>query len=561
MACRWQTAGIYKRCLIMVEIEYGQFRSREHYSCYITDDINGANEKYNTSLLKNNSCHNYISFDGDGINLDDSNLHFCDENDYLGFISADVSDTECNATGQIIIPCAITDLESGVAFRFYGSCCTEMYVKCKDVYGNYYFEETITVGDAIFNWSPPIEALSDDVSRIEFYFTKTALPYQFIKLFYVKFGKIIVLNKIKEAELLEQITVLSDDLPMNSFNFSVFSENDVNFIDEAPLSVFSNGRYYGTFYIDEAERVAKKLYSIKALNCLKFLDEKAYKEWCLGLKPEEFVKKCKEDTDIPIIFPNVANYTLFGHIPIESYRLVLCKIAFACCLMIDDSRRDYILLKPIPGRASSTITTADKRILGESTYTKNKLVSNAQLQYAYTYDTETKIIPVNFDPLTDAEETHRMTYCFEYPTRANSWVSSPSTLYANRGNYIDFETTLDDVEITTTALNYIYRTTQIQVEGDDKKNEIDFKELNLTAKNSLLQNPLVPNYKAEDIKKYMLSGGTIKAKIRLRNERIGDLIQIETAFDGLKTGIITSMSIRFGYEDVAEIEVLEWPIG
>ena len=70
-----------------------------------------------------------------------------------------------------------------------------------------------------------------------------------------------------------------------------------------------------------------------------------------------------------------------------------------------------------------------------------------------------------------------------------------------------------------------------------------------------------PEHKANDIKKYMQSGGVIKAKIVLENEKVGDLIQIETAFDGIKTGIITSMAISFGYRDVAEIEVLEWPVG
>ena len=66
------------------------------------------------------------------------------------------------------------------------------------------------------------------------------------------------------------------------------------------------------------------------------------------------------------------------------------------------------------------------------------------------------------------------------------------------------------------------------------------------------------DYKKKHIQKYMQSGGTVTAKIRLRGERVGDLIQIETAYDGIKTGIINCMNIFFGYEDIADIEVLEW---
>ena len=63
-----------------------------------------------------------------------------------------------------------------------------------------------------------------------------------------------------------------------------------------------------------------------------------------------------------------------------------------------------------------------------------------------------------------------------------------------------------------------------------------------------------------NIKKYIKSRGKVNAKIRLRNERIGDLIQIETAWDGFITGIVTKMDIKFGYEDIADIEVLEWSL-
>ena len=63
-----------------------------------------------------------------------------------------------------------------------------------------------------------------------------------------------------------------------------------------------------------------------------------------------------------------------------------------------------------------------------------------------------------------------------------------------------------------------------------------------------------------NIQRYIESNGKVTAKIRLRDEKLGDVVQIETAWDGIITGIITKMNIVFGYEDIAEIEVLEWSL-
>ena len=62
--------------------------------------------------------------------------------------------------------------------------------------------------------------------------------------------------------------------------------------------------------------------------------------------------------------------------------------------------------------------------------------------------------------------------------------------------------------------------------------------------------------------KYLNSRGTVKAKIVMRNnEKVGDATTIQTLYDGEITGIITKMDIYSGYNNIADIEVLEWEIG
>lgn len=514
------------------------------------------------TLLDNYSPPNYISFDGQGIDLADQNKCFYSPGDYVGYISNDVSSEERNnfCGESIYITGNFSELSKGITIAFYGDCCTEIDVQY--IFPDTTSEvETLKVDGSLFHFKPVVPPYYPGEyqypSSIKLFFSKTKYPNQFIKISHIKFGTVTIFKKLKGIELLEEINVLSDDLPMNSLNMSIASNEDINFKQDDPINVYSNGRYYGTFYLDDSERTSKNIYSIKALNTIKKLNEVQYKEWHTTLASDRFKKQLEDLTGVKINLNE--NYGAFGNIPINSCRYALCQYAFACGLMIDGSRGNEVVLKPIPEKITSVIKSSDKRIIGKATFKKSKPITVSKMQYASTFQYKTEVL--NFK----VPANKRILYYFEEPIEVLDEQPEGVKVFNSSENYVDLIADTEDVALNIIKIGYVYDNIDIvnDFANTTASNEKDFSKLNLRgslfAENGV-GTSLVKN-KANDIRKYMRSGGTVTAKIILENEKVGDLIQIETAYDGIKTGIITSMSLSFGYRDIAEIEVLEWQNG
>lgn len=96
----------------------------------------------------------------------------------------------------------------------------------------------------------------------------------------------------------------------------------------------------------------------------------------------------------------------------------------------------------------------------------------------------------------------------------------------------------------------------IDNEANDENTQ-DFKPFDVSAYRVDFEDEHIISRDA-DIKTYCKSIGIVSGKIVLQGEKTGDLIQIDTAFDGTITGIITSLIIHPGYTNIADVEVLAW---
>ena len=555
----------------MVEIQYAKLNQemQENVAGWLytesnllpSDDSSGLYPSVRM-LITNNAPPNYITFDGDGIDLDNLDKQFYSEGDYVGFISSNITDENCqgsSANDSIYLNYndGYLNFDNGITISFYGDCCREITVQYifPDTTSEY---ETYSVDGDLFYFVPGTW-YSNCLHSIKIYFTKSKLPNQFIKVSYVKFGEVVVWNKFKSISLLEEINVLSDDLPINSLDFSVVLKENFEFEDGAPMNVYSNGRYYGTFYLDEAERTSKYIYSIKALNCLSILDNVDFDDWKTELDLCDFIDIVKSKTGITIKEPTNTQYFTFGFVPTNSCRYCLCATAFADGLMIESGRSDSVTLTSIPTEITSIITTSNKRIIGESTFTKSKPITAINLQEVDSFELS-ESLTFNYEKSGKYYFENSPIMVFEPEDMSNI------ALFEHSLNYVNFIAS-QNVSFNAHKLSFYAREYTITNPNitNQKTNEKNIKNFLITGR------ILVPSEdesyayytvaRDADVLKYMQSGGTVKAKIVLENEKVGDLIQIETAFDGIKTGIITSMAISFGYRDVAEIEVLEWPIG
>ncbi len=547
----------------MVQIQYLSINS--DLQDFASGDFDGGLKNFSVTemdaLLNNNDSPEYVSFDGNGIDLEDTTKKFYWSGDYAGFVSDGVSDESCKISQYISVwGLGGFDLSQGLTIKFYGNCCRKIFIQ-------YCNEQTEAIYEEYFDVTSDLYTIKSDTwcSYVRIYFIETALPNQFIKISHIKCGSVTLFSKFKNINLLEEINVLSEDLPINALEYSVIVNEPIDFKENDLMYLYSNGRYYGTFYLDDAERISKNIYSIRASNCIKKLEETSFNYWdfmsaslnhYLFGDSENAGYSVSELSGVKIASDDdLSNVWVYGFIPYKSCRYALCALAYAGGYMIDACRSDRVQLKRIPDKVSSIITTKSKRIIGECTYKKGTPVSTALLVYPRNHIPEDCEIKCE----NKADEWYEIIFPNPPTFIDETKIIGNRVVGARSLTYMSFQA--EEPNLSLKGQNYVLAKGQESISNfPSVMNGAELKFDKFDIVKYIENNEVSTEDKKKDIEKYIQSGGTVKAKIRLRGERVGDLIQIETAFDGMKTGIIKSMGISFGYEDVADIEVLEWSL-
>lgn len=508
------------------------------------------------TVFNNTKPCNYLTFDGKGINLLDESLKFYEDDDFIGYTLPCLSNVNCEIEADynksslsLNLAPSLDAYPKKLTIQFYNACCKEI----KIIYCN---ENGIAVTDEIVSVKGNFvtHTFLRGYYRIYVQFTKTAEPYQYVRIESIIYGSINVFNKFTSHNLIEEINVLSDDLPINQFEATIVNPNHIEFAKKDPLVVFSNNKYYGSFYIVNSQRIAKNIYDIKAQNSVFILDNTNYKNWDGGAGINYITEKIFDYSGVSI--KSYDNTLLInGDFKEPSCRMILAGIGFSIGAMVDSSRSDEISLIPIPTNISSTILTKDRRIIGDNVLSLGDEISKATIEYVLP----TTVLESEKTVTVTVELNQKTVYKFDNPVNVTN-VSDSTVLFKDMYS-VEFIPQKSSVTITYfEKVNTTYYETVLNNNAVIVK-EKEFKKLKVCGNyleavgNSYIMRIIS---RADDVQKYIQSRGKVNAKIRLRNEHVGDLIQIETAWDGIITGIITKMNITFGYEDIADIEVLEW---
>lgn len=556
----------------MLEVRIYHKDSDEYIGSFPTDAYGNNFE----TIAGNTKPLNYLTFDGLGVNLLDDNLKFYENDDYMGYILPYISGETQNNLYQYSI-------EQSTPLTFDFSTVSQkpqnITVISKDCIGSFEYQTTWQNSSVTLSSTRTILAhnqnnltinLPENVVEVKLWILSSCVPNNFIKIESVFYGTINVFNKFKNHNLLEEINVLSDDLPINQFEATIVNSDPDNivFAKKDPLVIFSNNKYYGSFYITNIQRSAKYLFDITAQNCIQLLESNEYNFW--HLSSNFFIKgtvggliyKIKTITGVEINPPSInpEYYVFEGDLKHPSCRMVLCAVGFASGHMIDSSRNNNVSMIKIPNEISSTIKTADRRIIGDAVLKRSDEISDATIKYtrhAFGSFAIDKTVTV------DVVGGQTFVYTFDNPVHVSTNIPNCEFIYSNLYSvcFIPNEG-IASATITYGELKTAETIETVTNENSSIKNSKVFDKLKIKGFYNEQAGAYEESYvsRAADVKKYITSRGTVTAKIRLRNERCGDLIQIETAWDGIVTGIITKMNITFGYEDIADIEVLEWSL-
>lgn len=334
-----------------------------HPRADITDLATGSADK---KLL-------YATFEPNGWYLD-GNTKLAPEQAHIGFVSEGISD----ANGEFALPVILEielgadyTIEQGIRLEFSeisGDYCTELIVKYYDVAdtllhnqvhtptGYKYFAELST---------KPVE----DVRSIQVHFYATNKPYRHLRLLDIQYDQVLFgSSEIASASLIEHINPISVELPANSLEFSLHSDDgDFSIVD--PQGIYAHlerhqkidvyelvddaANYMGRFYLEEWSSENDRLAHFDAIDALQIL----------GTIPFAYAGNFFRDGDtytvsqlVADIFENtgfdyeidasLASQYVHGWIPLgQSCRDVLQNLAFAHGGFVDCARSNKVQIK------------------------------------------------------------------------------------------------------------------------------------------------------------------------------------------------------------------------
>lgn len=383
--------------------------------------------------------------------------------------------------------------------------------------------------------------------------------------------KIAEYNKFLSFEIYENINILSDDVAVNTCNFTVKTDSNETTItenDEFNAYKYDNSfkKLLGRFRVTNCEQIADKIFEITAEDMKSKAKKFQYDSWC-WIYPERCIPEISEACGVGIEAKKLNLKSFTGYVKPDSCLYGLCQFAWAANKMIDSSRASFITLRDIPTKITSYINNNNgrKKIIGDAKFKKSETFTHAiykLFQYKVISGDETEIGKIKgYFP----SETR---YDFPDPPfySHRNMLSDTLMQFKFTDNFITFKTVntgYSENDITTIYGNKIVpTTTEIIVENTSVQNSANNEKVYdryTLAQGSGAGYSTAIDVKSPYIKKFIESPGTVSAKIVVENERVGDLVQIETAFSGTFTGIITSMVLHLGYTDVADIEVRVWP--
>lgn len=259
-----------------------------------------------------------------------------------------------------------------------------------------------------------------DFKRIDLFFNSTNKPSRFARLVGIDFDEVVRFSntEIKEAYAFEEINLLSTELPFNTLELTLFSENEdfsviapsgfyAGLEEKQPLDVYEivdwKTHYIGRFYLDKWESESETVAKFQASDAIGLLDKPTvlFEGWNNGLLPEDgggiqasvIIQQVFDDVEANIQFeldPSLTTKIVKGWFPVTSARKTLQQIAFSIGAYITCTRSNRIRILPMEkiGSISTTdyIITKDQKALNSPVSLKPFITKIELISHNYVYD-------------------------------------------------------------------------------------------------------------------------------------------------------------------------------
>lgn len=204
-------------------------------------------------------------------------------------------------------------------------------------------------------------------------------------------GRTFTDDKITAGQCYLSQSLLSSSLEIDTFDFSVSSDDPtlVDYQQDAPLQYYRDDVFIGTYFVQQVNRVSRKIYDFSCVSVVGLLDkDDHYGGIYAGQTVEEVVTDiCKGFT---VTFAaNVKRIKLYGWLPVASARENLAQVLFATSATITVDADASILVKGLDDTVKSQI--GEDRLSLDSSVQYDPFVTKVVvLEHQYVKSTEEK---------------------------------------------------------------------------------------------------------------------------------------------------------------------------
>lgn len=507
-------------------------------STLTTDDINSSVSQITDLKNENLTAKNYASLEHNRWKLDGSFETISDVPKNIGWWSKQISDENGVFETPIVLTRTFSNKHTSVGIRFCfdkfcGDYCNSLNVKWynDDVL---LFDNDYTPDNVEYYCKQNVESFN----KITVTFYSMNKGNRFLKIYGIEDGtfRIFRNDELQNVNILEEMSAVSDELSMNTLDFSIDSKDNTDYIfqKKQPFEVLYNNKLLGVFYAESSQRQSKSKYKVSAEDTIGLLDKVAFYGGVYdNITVEDLINEVMNGENISyIISDDLKNTVLSGYLPISTKREALAQILFASGGNVTTSRRREIYffrnknteVKNIEETriySGGTINISDTVTAVKITY--HQYVKGDNTEEVYNGDISSGDNYIEFSDIIDTDSIN---------------VEDSYTIKEISSNHIVIYSETDTV-ISIYAKKFTDNSRTKIVRNQNAV--IGTAENIITVENATLVTASNVDDVCMRVFEHQMKNKTLETDIVIKGEQTGDKVTLQTEWSGEQTGIIEQL--------------------
>lgn len=496
---------------------------------------------------------NYFNLDGSKVLLD-----YTSRATGTGLWSKSMSDSKglFQTPPTLVINFSQSHSSNGLTFQFSeDNYCSDLNIK--------YYNGSTLIKDLNFTPNQSTYFCSEIVenyNKIVVTFKKTNNPYRYLKLINIIYGqnRVFEPSEITSANILEEIDPLSNEISINTLEFSIFSRDEsFNMLNPKGIYKLLQSRQMfkvyemndgkemdmGTFYLDEWKNETEAISNMKAIDLIGLLDKTTYYG---GIFYDEQVDIIliriletanMDEHTITFDDDNLRKIHLSGYIPICTHREAIQQVLFSAGLVADCSRSKKIKIYKLKDSNVKNIPYSRKKQDSE-TIELNDIVTGVQVtSHQYLYNTNTQVYSEKKELYNADLDTGEHFIKFSEPVYG---------ITVEGATLLDFSCAYAKVNVATKGnvkiegyeyyhITKVYES-KIEVKDNEKENVLQVTDATLISDNNAKE-------VADRILNYYQNTYKMNVEFKIDDESISDTAIVETLYNQKLKGNIKKLDI------------------